>query len=285
MNKNTSFSFELFPPRVNEELRNIDEILENLKDLNADFISVTFGAGGSKKSNFTLDIAQLIEQKYQTKSIVHLPCIHFSKEEIAKFLTHCKDRNLKNILALRGDMSKDLKASKDFSYASDLVEFIKQNGDFNIFGACYPETHNESKNCIEDIHNLKIKVDKGADKLITQLFFDNNDFYNFKQNCALSGIKAPIYAGIMPITNKRQILKITQLCGAKLPPKFLKILEKYKHNDKALADAGIAYAVDQIVDLITNGVDGIHLYIMNKAYVARRIYEATYSLFYDKIGA
>ncbi|HEF7339729.1 TPA: methylenetetrahydrofolate reductase, partial [Campylobacter jejuni] len=167
----------------------------------------------------------------------------------------------------------------------DLISFIKKQEDFEIYAACYPEKHNESKNFIEDIHHLKTKVNAGTDKLITQLFYDNEDFYTFKQNCALAGIDIPIYAGIMPITNKRQVLKISQLCGAKIPPKFVKILEKYENNTLALEDAGIAYACDQIVDLITSGVDGIHLYTMNKSKAAIKIYEAVKYLLKEELHA
>lgn len=269
-----SFSFEVFPPRRDETIKNLDAILENLGRLSPNFISVTFGAGGSINSQNTLEVASLIQEKYQIPSVVHLPCIHSSKEKITTILKECKQRGLNKILALRGDVCEGTEKSKDFSYASDLISFIKEQESFEIYAACYPEKHNESKNFIEDIHHLKTKVNAGTDKLITQLFYDNEDFYSFKQNCALTGIDKPIYTGIMPITNKRQVLKISQLCGAKIPPKFVKILEKYENNALALEDAGIAYACDQIVDLITSGVDGIHLYTMNKSKAAIKIYEA-----------
>lgn len=168
--------------------------------------------------------------------------------------------------------------SKDFKFASDLVRFIKENGDFEVFAACYPEKHNEAKSVVEDIHNLKTKVDSGVSTLLTQLFFSNDDFYRFKEACELAKISVPIYVGIMPVANKRQVLKITSISGAKIPPKFAKILQKYENNDEAMINAGIAYAIDQIVDLLTNDVAGIHLYTMNNAYIARRIYEAVHTL-------
>ncbi|MCZ0772149.1 methylenetetrahydrofolate reductase [NAD(P)H] [Campylobacter hepaticus] len=269
-----SFSFEIFPPRKDENIKNLDAILDDLGQLSPNFISVTFGAGRSINSKNTLETASLIQEKYKIPSIVHLPCIHSSKEKITQILQQCKDRQLNKILALRGDVCNNLEKSKDFSYASDLISFIQKYKDFEIYAACYPEKHNESKNFIEDIHYLKNKVDLGTNKLITQLFYDNDFFYTFKQNCALANINIPIYAGIMPITNKRQVLKITQLCGSKIPAKFTKILEKYENNALALEDAGIAYAIDQIIDLITSGVDGIHLYTMNKSRAAIKIYEA-----------
>ena len=278
MKKKSSFSFEIFPPRKDDNIDKIYYTLEKLSDLKPDFISVTFGAGGSVNSTNTLDIASLIKNKYNITSIVHLPCIYQSKKQIINILEECKRRNLKNILALRGDIVENKKANGDFKYASDLVSFIKNYGDFNIFAACYPEKHNEAKNLVEDIHNLKIKVDCGVDILLTQLFFNNDDFYRFKEACDLAKINIPIYAGIMPIANKRQVLKISNISGAKIPPKFMKILQKYEYNDEAMLNAGIAYAIDQIVDLLTNDIKGIHLYTMNNSYIAHRIYETIHPL-------
>lgn len=273
-----SFSFEIFPPRKDDGIEKIYTTLAALAPLRPNFISVTFGAGGSANSKSTLDIASLVKDKYEVPSIVHLPCIHQSKEQILGILDECKKRNLKKILALRGDIVEDKPVSKDFKFASDLVRFIKENGDFEVFAACYPEKHNEAKSVVEDIHNLKTKVDSGVSTLLTQLFFSNDDFYRFKEACELAKISVPIYAGIMPVANKRQVLKITSISGAKIPPKFAKILQKYENNDEAMINAGIAYAIDQIVDLLTNGVAGIHLYTMNNAYIARRIYEAVHTL-------
>lgn len=273
-----SFSFEIFPPRKDDGIEKIYTTLAELAPLHPNFISVTFGAGGSANSKSTLDIASLVKDKYEVPSIVHLPCIHQSKEQILGILDECKKRNLRKILALRGDIVEDKPVSKDFKFASDLVRFIKENGDFEVFAACYPEKHNEAKSVVEDIHNLKTKVDSGVSTLLTQLFFSNDDFYRFKEACELAKISVPIYAGIMPVANKRQVLKITSISGAKIPPKFAKILQKYENNDEAMINAGIAYAIDQIVDLLTNDVAGIHLYTMNNAYIARRIYEAVHTL-------
>lgn len=275
MDSKTTFSFEVFPPRRDESIKNLAEILEELKALNPNFISVTFGAGGSVNSKHTLEVANLVQNTHKIPSIVHLPCIHLSKQKALEILKECKEKKLFNILALRGDVVEGAKKSEDFSYASDLISLIKKQGGFKIYAACYPEKHNEAKSLVEDIEHLKIKVDCGVDKLITQMFFDNEDFYKFQEYCALKDIKVPILAGIMPIINQKQILKISSLCGAKIPPKFMKILEKYENNPRALEDAGIAYAIDQIVDLIASGVSGIHLYTMNKSKAAIKIYEAT----------
>lgn len=275
MDSKTTFSFEVFPPRRDESIKNLAEILEELKALNPNFISVTFGAGGSVNSKHTLEVANLVQNTHKIPSIVHLPCIHLSKQKALEILKECKEKKLFNILALRGDVVEGAKKSEDFSYASDLISLIKKEGGFKIYAACYPEKHNEAKSLVEDIEHLKIKVDCGVDKLITQMFFDNEDFYKFQEYCVLKDIKVPILAGIMPIINQKQILKISSLCGAKIPPKFMKILEKYENNPRALEDAGIAYAIDQIVDLIASGVSGIHLYTMNKSKAAIKIYEAT----------
>ena len=278
MQDRQSFSFEIFPPRKDDSADKIYRTLEELSPLQPDFISVTFGAGGSANSKGTLDIASLVKDKYKVPSIVHLPCIHQSKEQILGILAECKKRNLKKILALRGDIVEGKPISTDFKFASDLVRFIKENGDFEVFAACYPEKHNEAKSLVDDIHNLKIKVDSGVSTLLTQLFFSNDDFYRFKEGCELAKISVPIFAGIMPVANKRQVLKITSISGAKIPPKFAKILQKYENNDTAMIDAGIAYAIEQIVDLLTSGVDGVHIYTMNNSYIARRIYEAVHRL-------
>ncbi len=185
---------------------------------------------------------------------------------------------IENILALRGDINPELEPCQDFRYASDLISFIRANGDFNIIGACYPEGHRECGSLTEDIRNLKTKVDAGVNQLITQLFFDNSYFYSFRERAAIAGINVPIQAGIMPVVNKKQIERMVSLCGVKLSRKFTAMMERYENNPIAMRDAGIAYAVDQIVDLLAQGVDGIHLYTMNNPYIAHKIYAAISSL-------
>lgn len=270
----TVFSFEVFPPKRTTPIESIYKTLDELKDLKPDFISVTYGAGGSNIGASTTQIASTIKRNYGIEPVAHLPCINFSKDEILRILDDFHRNDIENILALRGDINPDISPKKDFKYASDLVEFIKQNRDFHIIGACYPECHFESIDLDTDIKNLKKKVDAGADQLITQLFFDNNIFYSFLENVRKAKIKVPIQAGIMPVVNKKQIERMVSLCGASLPTKFTKIMQRYENHPEALRDAGIAYAVNQIVDLIANGVDGIHLYTMNNAYVAKRISDA-----------
>jgi len=269
----TVFSFEVFPPKKTSTVDVIYQTLDELGGLKPDFISVTFGAGGSGNSFFALDIASRIKES-GIIPVLHLPCINFTRAEIDSTLVEAQKRGIENILALRGDINPDIPPVKDFAHASDLITYLRGKGDFDIAGACYPECHPDAETLDEDIDNLKIKVEAGADHLITQLFFDNDSFYDFRDKVAAAGINVPIEAGIMPVVNKNQIERMVTTCGASLPRKFVKIMQRYEHNPEALRDAGIAYAINQIVDLAASGVDGIHLYTMNNAYVARKISEA-----------
>ncbi len=276
----TLFSFEVFPPKRTASIDTIYSTLDAMKDLHPDFISVTYGAGGSDNSKTTIDIATTIKNTYHIESAAHLPCIGLTKADVLRLLAQFRQAGIENILALRGDLPEGEVRQGDFAHASDLITFIRENGDFHILGACYPEGHMESENIVADIHNLKTKVDAGADHLITQLFFDNSYFYRFRERCALSGIKVPIEAGIMPVVNKKQIERMVSLCGATLPKKFTAMMDRYEDYPDAMRDAGIAYAINQIVDLIAQGVDGIHLYTMNNPYIAKKIYDATHRLFF-----
>lgn len=269
----TVFSFEVFPPKKTSSVDVVYKALDELKDLKPDFISVTFGAGGSNNNTFACDVASRIKESGITP-MIHLPCINYTKEEISATLDEIKKRGIENILALRGDKNPDIEPKNDFPHASDLVTYIKSHGDFDIAGACYPECHPDSDTIIDDIINLKKKVEAGTTHLISQLFFDNDSFYEFREKTVLAGIDVPIEAGIMPVVNKNQIERMVTTCGASLPRKFVRIMQKYEDNPEALRDAGIAYAINQIVDLIASGVDGIHLYTMNNPYVARKISEA-----------
>ena len=273
----TVFSFEVFPPKKTSTVDVIYQTLDELGGLKPDFISVTFGAGGSGNSFFALDIASRIKES-GIIPVLHLPCINFTREEIDSTLAEAQKRGIEHILALRGDINPDIPPVKDFVHASDLITYLRGKGDFDIAGACYPECHPDAETLEEDIENLKIKVDAGADHLITQLFFDNDSFYDFRDKAAAKGVNVPIEAGIMPVVNKNQIERMVTTCGASLPRKFVKIMQRYEHNPEALRDAGIAYAVDQITDLMAEGVDGIHLYAMNKPEIALRIYDAVRNL-------
>ncbi len=271
--KKPVISFEIFPPKKEAELQNIDATLQTLATLHPDFISVTFGAGGSSADNRTVKLAQKIKKDYDIEPLVHLTCISNSKEEIKEILGQMESAGLKNVLALRGDVNPNVPAKDDFRYASELVSFIKEQGDFHVSGACYPEVHLEAADEVSDLRNLRKKVDAGAEHLVSQLFFDNNKFYDFLSKVRIAGIDAPVEAGIMPVTNKAQIKRMVTMCGAALPEKFERILERYGENKEALFDAGMVYAVNQIVELISSGVDGIHIFTMNNPVVAGRICE------------
>lgn len=271
-------SFEVFPPKRTAPADTILNAIREMKALRPDFISVTYGASGSDNCDSTLAIATAIKRDYALESVAHLPCINLTREDALLQLGRVQAAGVENILALRGDLPEQGGIGGDFRYASDLIAMIKEYGDFNVIAACYPEGHLESADIVSDIRNLKRKVDAGADQLITQLFLNNDVFYRFRERTALAGIQAPLQAGIMPVINKKQIERIASLSRVSLPKKFTAMMERYENNPEAMRDAGIAYAIDQIVDLITQQVDGIHLYTMNNPYVARKIYEAVHRL-------
>ncbi|MBR2108647.1 MAG: methylenetetrahydrofolate reductase [Ruminococcus sp.] len=269
----TILSFEVFPPKKTSPIESVYGVLEELCSLNPAYVSVTYGAGGTASDN-TCAIASRIKHDYKIEALAHITCVNSTSSEVENVLEEFKKNDIDNVLALRGDVVPDIPPKTDFKYASELTEFIKSYGGFHIAGACYPEVHPEAESDITDIINLKKKVDAGAEFLISQLFYDNNTFYDFTKHCRLVGINVPIEAGIMPVINQKQIQRMVSLCGASLPAKFVRIMNRYGDNPEAMRDAGIAYAVDQCVDLIANGVSGIHLYTMNNPYVARRIIEA-----------
>ncbi len=274
----TVLSFEVFPPKKTSPIESVYEKLEEICALKPDFISVTYGAGGSGEKNRTCEIASKIKNDFGVEAVAHLTCVNSTKDDIDRNLCEFRRANITNVLALRGDIVEGIEPKKEFVYASDLCAYIKSHGDFDIAGACYPEVHGEAENEVEDVLNLRKKVDAGAQHLISQLFFDNSAFYRFIERTRIAGINVPVEAGIMPVTNKKQIERMVSMCGASLPAKFAKIMQKYESKPEALRDAGIAYAVEQIVDLIANGVDGIHLYTMNNPYVAKKITEAVSTL-------
>jgi len=268
---NRVLSFEIFPPKKDDELKNIEPTLDILSQLKPDYISVTFGAGGSSNNNKTIDLARKIKEVYHIEPVVHLTCLSYTKAEIDEFVKAISDAGIENILALRGDINPNAPAKEDFRHASELIAYLRPKTDFCIAGACYPEDHPDSKNHIEEMLNLKKKVDAGADFLVSQLFFDNENYYRFEQDARIAGIEVPITPGIMPVINAAQIQRMITTCGADLPIRFKKIIDKYADNKEALFDAGMSYAISQIIDLLTSGVDGIHLYTMNNPRVARHI--------------
>lgn len=265
-----SLSFEVFPPKTSETYENVKNSALGVADLKPDFMSVTYGAGGST-STYTLDIAQSILEKGVTP-IAHLTCVSSSRETIRERLSQINEKGIENILALRGDMPSGMTPeSLDFTYACDLVEEIRSFGGFCIGGACYPEGHTESSSLSSDIFNLKKKVDAGCEFLTTQMFFDNNILYNFLYKIREAGITVPVIPGIMPVTNPAQIKRICALSGTILPRRFIQIVDRFGSNPEAMKQAGVAYATEQIVDLYANGIKAVHVYSMNKPEVAAKI--------------
>ena len=270
--KNPVISFEVFPPNKNFTKEKLVEVTGQLAELNPDFISVTYGAGGTNKSG-TIDIASHIKNNLDIEVMSHLTCIGSKKQDISNYIQEIKNHNIKNVLALRGDIPQGRDESiyneGDYRYASDLISDIKSE-DITIAGAFYPETHFEN-NDLQDLIHLKNKVDLGVDFLISQIFFDNDKFFNFIEQAQKLNINVPLSAGIMPVTNATQIKRITSLCKSSIPKKLEKILDKYGHDAESMKKAGFIYATEQIIELLANDIPAIHLYAMNKPEVAKAI--------------
>lgn len=268
----TTISFEVFPPKTTANFESVKKAALGVAALHPDYMSVTYGAGGSNRGN-TLHIAEEIQKAENVTTIAHLTCVGAGKEDIRTALSEMKEAGIENILALRGDRPKDFDGDpfKEFHYASELVATIKEYGDFCVGGACYPEGHPDSTNKKEDIKNLKKKVDAGCEFLTTQMFFDNNIFYSFLYKAREAGILVPVIPGIMPITRANQVENAVRLSGCNVPERFRSIVDCFGENPAAMQQAGIAYATDQIIDLIANGIRHIHVYSMNKPEVAKGI--------------
>ena len=269
--KPVTFSCELFPPKAGTDLARADEVVEQTARLKPDFISVTYGASGNTSHN-TLRMARRIEENGCT-ALAHLTCVSASRADVAVRLDAMQQSGVQNVLALRGDLPEGETKPADacFQHANELVEAIRAHGEFCIGGACYPEGHVESASQEEDIANLKRKVEAGCDFLTTQMFFDKNVLYRFLYKLYAKGITVPVLAGIMPVTNKKQMTRIIRLSGTSLPPRFQNILDRFGDDSAAMEQAGIAYATEQIIDLVANGVRGVHLYTMNRPDIAGRI--------------
>ncbi len=266
-----TLSMEVFPPKTSDKFESIKHATEQIAALKPDFMSVTYGAGGGT-SEFTADIAANIQEKYCVPTLAHLTCVSSDRNKIDSVVDNLQSKGIENILALRGDIPDGTDRSKcHYHYASELIDDIKSHGDFCIGGACYPETHPESKNSYEDICNLKIKVDKGCQFLTTQMFFDNNILYNFMYRVREAGISVPVVAGIMPVTNAVQIKRIMSISGSALPQRFVRIVDRYGDKPEAMKQAGIAFATEQIIDLYANGINSVHIYTMNKPEIAKAI--------------
>lgn len=273
-------SCELFPPKAGSELHEAKEIVKNMAALKPSFMSVTYGAGGGTSDN-TVSLANEVQNLNRITALAHLTCVSSDRDKINSVLSELKTHGIENILALRGDIPQGQSFPKtgQFRHASELIAEIRGGGDFCIGGACYPESHPESPTMQEDIEGLKIKVDNGCQFLTTQMFFDNNILYNFMFRMLKNGIDVPVIAGIMPVTNGRQIARICGLSGTVLPPRFRAIVDRFADDPAAMKQAGIAYATEQIIDLIANGVNNIHMYTMNKPDIAGQIMENLSEIF------
>jgi len=268
--KKPSLSFEVFPPKTDAAYADVAAAAHAISDLNPSYISVTYGAGGST-AGYTFDIAKEL-LKNGTTPLVHLSCIHASRETIREQLSALKAEGIENILALRGDLPEGMGTEKlSYRYASDLTREIRDFGGFCIGGACYPETHPESASSAADMESLKRKVENGCEFLTTQMFFDNNILYNFIYRMYKAGLDVPVVAGIMPVTNPGSIKRICAISGTALPQRFVRIVERYGDDPAAMKQAGIAYATEQIIDLFANGINAVHVYSMNKPDVAEAI--------------
>ncbi len=266
-----SLSFEVFPPKTDTAFDSVFKATEELAALKPDFMSVTYGAGGGT-SAYTAQIAKNLQDKFGVPALAHLTCVSSTKKEIQNQLQRLKDYGITNILALRGDIPEDMeKDNLEYRYAGQLIEEIKEFGDFCIGGACYPESHPESETCGKDVAYLKEKVERGCEFLTTQMFFDNNILYNFMYRIREAGITVPVVAGIMPVTNGAQMKRICSISQTALPQRFIRIVDRYGDKPEAMKQAGIAYATEQIVDLYANGINAVHVYTMNKPDVAAQI--------------
>lgn len=265
-----TLSFEVFPPKTSSSYESVARATQEIAALHPDFMSVTYGAGGGT-SEHTVQIAADLHAQYGVNVLTHLTCVSSTRQHVSAMLEKFKQQGIENVLALRGDIPAGGAPENDYHYAAELVRDIKSQGDFCVGGACYPEGHVEAANKTEDILHLKEKVDAGCEFLTTQMFFDNNILYNFLYRIREKGITVPVIAGIMPVTNVKQIKRITSMSGTYLPERFKAIVDRFGENTEAMKQAGVIYATEQIIDLIANGVNHIHVYSMNKPEVAAGI--------------
>lgn len=276
-------SCELFPPKTGSQLVNVKEVVKEMAKLKPSYMSITYGATGGT-SEYTVDIADEIQNVNDIPALAHLTCVSSTREKVHSVVEQLKEANIENILALRGDIpaEADFPLPGQYRYASELIYDIKSMGDFCIGGACYPEGHPEAGSVREDLVHLKEKVDAGCDFLTTQMFFDNNIYYNFMYKLLQKNITVPVVAGIMPVTNAVQIKRIVSLSGNMLPARFKAIVERFADDPAAMRQAGIAYATEQMIDLIANGVNHVHIYTMNRPDVAGEIFRNLSEIFKRK---
>lgn len=272
--KNMSLSFEVFPPKKESSFESVVKATEEIAACHPAFMSVTYGAGGGT-SRYTMEIAKNIKEKYDVPSLAHLTCVSSSREVVHQKIEEMKEMGIENVMALRGDLTPELEESDpstwEYKHATELVQELKERGDFCIGVACYPEVHPESINQKDDLLHIKEKVDAGADFLTTQMVFDNNLFFNFMYKIREIGVTCPVIPGIMPITNANQVARAIKLSGSFMPQRFKSLVDYFGNDPDAMKQAGIAYATDQIIDLYANGITNVHVYSMNKPDVAKAI--------------
>lgn len=265
--KQTGISFEVFPPKKDEEFENAYQVMQGLGRLNPDFISCTYGAGGSRASK-TIEIASFIQKELHINAIAHITCVGFTKEDLQRNCDALREAGINHVLALRGDrpqtMTDEQYDNREFYYATDLVHYLNEHTDLQIAGACYPEKHYEAPSYEEDLRHLKEKVDAGVSSLISQMFFNNDLFYRFLDKIHAVGIDVPVHAGIMPITSSKQLGTSVTLSGSSIPKELSDIIAKYGDDKEDMRKAGVDYAIQQILDLKEHGADGIHIYTMNR---------------------
>ena len=264
-----SLSFEVFPPKTETSFESVRSATRAIAALKPSFISVTCGAGGAGGRN-TLEIAREMRQM-GVETLAHLTCVGADRDGVGASLSRLREAGLENIMALRGDLPEGMDRPGDFAHAADLIRFIRENGDFCIGAACYPEVHPESRNQAEDLRHLREKVEAGADFLTTQMFFDNNLLYNFLYKLREAGVSVPVVPGIMPITGANQVRRARELSGSFMPRRFTALVDCFGGDAEAMRRAGIIYATDQIIDLYANGIRHVHVYTMNKPEVAEAI--------------
>ena len=271
-----TISCEFFPPRTPEGIPGVYRAVERLKTFNPDFVSVTYGAGGSTRA-FTEEITAGLKEQHQLEVMAHLTCVGQAKDELDRVLDRLDRSGIENVIALRGDPPQGqegfVPVRCGFQHATELIKHIREKFDFGVAAACYPEGHTESPDLATDLNHTRLKVDEGADFLITQLFYDNSDFFKFMERAGKAGIDVPVIPGVLPILSTGQIRRFTAMCGAKLPPKLDQQLEKYSDDDNAARELGVEHATQQVRELWDNGVPGVHFYVLNRSYSVSKILE------------
>ena len=274
LQQNRTVSFEFFPPREPDAVPGVVDVIKGLSRYNPDFVSVTYGAGGSTRA-FTEEITVQLASETSLEVMAHLTCVAQSQDAVHGVLSRLQHAGIENVIALRGDRPQDMDADAvfpgEFSHATDLIQHIRQHFDMGIAGACYPEGHTESQDLATDLQYARMKQDLGADFLITQLFYDNSHFYDLLERAEKTGIEVPIVPGVLPILSTPQIRRFTSLCGATIPADLDQKLERFADDNRAVREIGVEHATRQVQDLWANGVPGVHFYVLNRSYSISRI--------------